>query len=164
MPTKTIYLGPWPAGVREPSAQVRAAYDRLIGEWRTSGRRPLPSTVPQSSLTVGELILRFWSHVETHYRHPDGTPTGEVDGYRLSLRPLRRLYSQLPAAELSPLKLKAVRESMIEADLCRGVIDQRVGRIVRMFRWAVTEELISETHCVSRGTGSCPSGSWPQRR
>ncbi len=90
-------------------------------------------------------MLRFWSHVEKHYRHADGTPTGEVDGYRLSLRPLRRLYSALPVTEFSPLKLKAVRQAIINADLCRGVINQRVGRVVRMFRWAVEEELVPET-------------------
>jgi hypothetical protein len=50
------------------------------------------------------------------------------------------LYGEAPAAEFSPLKLKAVRQRMIDAGLCRGVSNQRVGRIVRMFKWAVAEE------------------------
>jgi integrase len=34
---------------------------------------------------------------------------------------------------------------MIDADLSRGVIIQRISRIVRMFKWAVEEEIIAET-------------------
>jgi integrase len=36
---------------------------------------------------------------------------------------------------------------MIDADWCRGVVNRRVARIVRMYKWAVSEELIPEnTH------------------
>ena len=42
------------------------------------------------------------------------------------------------------MKLKAVRHKMIEAGLLRGVVNQRVGRIVRMFKWAVAEEMVPE--------------------
>ena len=94
---------------------------------------------------MNELILAFWRHAEKHYRHEDGTPTSELNDYKLSLRPLRELYGPTPAADFSPLKLKAVRQRMIDADLCRGVTNQRVGRIVRMFKWAVSEEIAPET-------------------
>jgi hypothetical protein len=38
------------------------------------------------------------------------------------------------------LALKAVRERMIAAGLCRSTINANVGRVRRMFRWAVAEE------------------------
>src|SRR5206468_1395317 len=38
--------------------------------------------------------------------------------------------------------LKAVRQSMIEAGLARTTINQRVGRIVRLVKWAVENELV----------------------
>jgi integrase len=47
--------------------------------------------------------------------------------------------------EFGPLKLKAVRQRMADAALCRGVVNQRVARIVRMFKWAVSEEIVPET-------------------
>ncbi len=34
---------------------------------------------------------------------------------------------------------------MIDAGLCRGVVNQRVGRIVRMFKWGVSEEMAPES-------------------
>src|SRR5262249_36011500 len=58
--------------------------------------------------------------------------------------PLRQLYEELPAEEFSPLKLKAVRQTMVAAGWCRTLINQRIGRIIHAFKWAVSEELIPE--------------------
>jgi integrase len=140
---KDHYLGRWPAAAKRPPEPVRLAYDRLIAEWPANGRRqPQPDAIP--SVSVNELILAFWRHAEQHYRRDDGTATNELGEFRYSLRPLRELYGAAPAAEFSPLKLKAVRQRMIDAGLCRGLINKRVGRVVRMFKWAVSEEIIPE--------------------
>ena len=60
----------------------------------------------------------------------------------MALRPLRQLYGRTPANEFGPKKLKAVRQHMVESGLSRGVVNTRIGRIKRMFKWAVAEELI----------------------
>src|SRR5262249_46047839 len=88
------------------------------------------------------LILAYWPHVETHYRHEDGTPTNEVKEIRYTLKALRELFVTLPSVEFGPLKLKAVREHMIRLGWCRGVINRRIDRIKRMFRWAVENEQV----------------------
>lgn len=131
---KDHYLGPWPAELRKAPPDAREAYDRLIAKWLANGRRLAGAADDAPRLTVNELILSFWRFAEEHYRHEDGTPTNELTDYRYSLRPLRELYGPTSAADFSPLKLKAVRQRMMGADLCRGVINQRVGRIVRMFK------------------------------
>jgi hypothetical protein len=61
------------------------------------------------------------------------------------MKPLVALYGSLPASEFGPLKLKAVRQKMIEADLCRGEINKRMGRIKRILRWATENELLPAT-------------------
>jgi integrase len=147
---KDHYLGPWPDPDSSPPSDVVRTYEKAVAEWLAAGRRAsAPSPSAESSgltgptgVTVGELILRFWTHVRDHYRHPDGTPTSEVDNFRLSLRPILRLYETLPAAEFTPLKLKAVRQAMVDSGLNRRTVNQRVGRVVRMFKWAVAEELV----------------------
>jgi integrase len=149
------YLGAWPALLRKPPPDVRAAYDRLIAEWIASGRRPLVKEAEPARRSVNELILAFWKHAETYYRREDGTATQELADYRLSLRPLRELYGTIPVDEFSPLKLKAVRQKMIDAGLVRRLINQRVGRIVRMFRWGVAEEMVPET--VHRALDAVPN-------
>jgi integrase len=91
-----------------------------------------------------------------HYRRPDGTPTSEQQLIRQALRPLRRLYGHTLARDFGPLALKAVRTEIIThgcgkvpreggPPLARKVADQHTGRIVRLFKWGVGEELLAET-------------------
>lgn len=130
------------------TASSRAAYRRIIAEWEGNGYRLKVST---DELTVNELIAAYWPHVENHYRRGDGTMTQEVTDTKMSLRPLAYLYGDRPGMEFSPLALQAVRQLMVkgyehpkygsQAALARGVINQRIGRIRRMFKWAVSKEL-----------------------
>ncbi len=155
------YLGHWPRDRKKPPENVQAEYDRRIAEWLANGRRsPASTTDNGDGLSVAELVLTFFAHVEKHHRHPDGTPTSEVDQYRLSLKPLRILYGHTRAADFGPLALKAVRQTLIDGswmsakekaarqernckiECSRGVVNQRIGRIKRMFRWAASEQLV----------------------
>src|SRR4051794_23933343 len=82
------YLGPY------GSPESVAEYHRLIQESLT---RPGPAVTPADAageaLSINELILAFLTrHARTHYRRADGTPTGELNNFRDSLRPLRPLY------------------------------------------------------------------------
>jgi integrase len=125
--------------------ESRQEYARVLAEWEASGRILTPAGTPPgaiASITISEIILAFWRHAEEHYRHRDGTPTNELTDFRYSLKPLRELYGHTLAKDFGPLSLKAAREKMIDAGLCRGVVNQRIGRIRRMFRWAVENELV----------------------
>jgi integrase len=124
------------------SPESKREYTRLIAEW-TAADHSIPATGDGPvDLTVNELILKFWSQVQQFYRHPDGRPTGEVDSFKLSLRPVRQLYGHTQAKDFGPLSLKAVRTAMVNSGLSRKVVNQRVGRVRRMFKWAVSEQLI----------------------
>ena len=120
------------------------AYNRLIAEWLVTGQHRTPQPANQSTiqLTVNEMILAFYRHAEQHYRGPDGRPTREVDNLRAALRPLRRLYGSMPASDFGPLKLRGVQDDMVRSGLCRTVINDRVKRVRRAFRWAASVELI----------------------
>jgi integrase len=131
---KDFYLGKWGTKAR------RTEYDRLIQEWLVAGRH-LPSS-EASDLTVAELALRYWKFAKSYYRK-NGRPTSELDEYRLSLRPLRELYASTSARDFGPLGFKAVRQTMVDAGVSRGVVNHRMARIRRVFKWAVAEELVS---------------------
>jgi integrase len=152
---KDHYLGPY------GSPESHERYARLIADWHASGHRPPaapsapagPTSAPcPSPATVNEVILAFWEHAKKHYRHADGTPTRELDNYRDALRPLRKLFGRTRASEFGPLRLRAVREEMLRADLCRKTINARVHRLRRVFRWAVSEELIPASVGQALGT------------
>jgi integrase len=101
---------------------------------------------------VAELLAGWLRHAREYYRGPGGEPTSELHNFTMSLRPLNHLYAALPAAEFSPLKLKAVRKLMVDGyehpqhgpqpALSRVNINHRIGRIKRVFAWAVSEELV----------------------
>jgi integrase len=132
--SRDIYLG------RYGSPESRAEFDRLLAEWLSNGRR-LPAPVAGSDLSVNELAEAYLRHADTYYVK-NGKPTVEPGNIRLAIRPLRQLYGHTMAREFGPVALKVVRCAMAEADNCRSEINRRIGRIVRIFKWAVSEALV----------------------
>jgi len=135
---RDIYLGPY------GSPESQAEYRRLVAEWLTAHRQI--GLVPRGStdLTVNELMLAYLRHVDEYYRK-NGTPTTEPVNIKLALRPLHRIYGHTVACDFGPLALKTVRRAMIEADLCRNEVNKRIRHIVRMYKWAVENELVPAT-------------------
>ena len=135
---RDVYLGAY------NTAASRAASARLVAETAVG---PAPAVAPAASarLTVDEVLLTFWGHVARHYRTGDGTPTTEVQEIRQSLIPLRRLYGHTPAADFGPRGLAAVRQDMIGRAWCRTLINRRMDRIKRAFKWATSQELVPVT-------------------
>src|SRR5262249_18696894 len=132
---------------RHGTAESRAEYDRIVGQWIASGRRSPRSTDGVAVTSVNEVILAFWNHVQGYYRHPSGTPTSEVDNIRLALRPCKELYGHTRAADFDSIALEAVRARMIQIGRCRNRVNKDVARIKRMFRWAASKRIVSEAVC-----------------
>ncbi|AMV26211.1 site-specific tyrosine recombinase XerC [Gemmata sp. SH-PL17] len=122
--------------------EAKDAYDRLIAEWLANGRKLARPAAPPALPTVDEVLLAFWHHAERYYRLPSGEPTSEIVAVRKSLRPVHELFGRVPATEFGPKALAAVRQQMIHADLCRNVINKRIDRVKRAFKWATAEELV----------------------
>lgn len=128
------YLG------KHGTQESREEYDRLISEWLQRGR-------PRSTaneLTIAELVLAYWRFAGTYYVK-DGKPTTELDCLRIAFRPLTRLFSKTLANEFGPMRLKAVRDALIEHGLVRTSVNAHIGRIKRMFAWACESELVTPT-------------------
>ena len=129
------YLG------KHGSPESWARYNQLIACWYANAQT-LPPPAAGDTLTINDLLLAFWRWAETHYRTPDGNPGRELDNLRDALRPLRRAFGSSLARAFGPQALRAVREDMIQAGLCRTVVNSRINRIRRVFKWAASFELI----------------------
>ncbi|MGE0537448.1 MAG: tyrosine-type recombinase/integrase [Pirellulales bacterium] len=148
-----LYLGIYGSEVS------RQRYARLIAK-QTAASETTPSSpqslvaTPDHELTVAALVLRYWEFAKTYYIK-DGEPTKELVSMREALRPVRRLFGDTLAEQFGPKALKLVREQMINQGLSRKVINQRVNRIKRAFKWAVAEELVppSVLHGLQAVTG-----------
>jgi len=123
------------------SPASRAEYDRVIAEWMANQRR-LSAAPTGPRLTVDELLVAYWEHVEADYRHADGTPTSEVHNIKLALRPLRSLYGHTSVADFDSLALEAVRDQMIRGGHARGRVNKDIDRIKRVFKWGVARRLV----------------------
>lgn len=116
--------------------ESRREYQRLLAEWHAAGRN-LPPSYADPGRTLAEVMLAYLNFAEGYY-----LSGGELAGIKCALKAVRELYADLPAADFSPLKLKAVREKLIDRKISRGVINQWIGRIKRMIRWATENELV----------------------
>ena len=122
----------------------RETYDRVIAEWLPSGRRTVAGRAAAYALTNSELAAAYWRHAESYYRK-DGRPTVEIAKLRVILKPLRHLFGRTAAAEFGPLRLKAIRNGLVASGKSRRYINDQIGRLKRMFRWGVENELIPAT-------------------
>jgi integrase len=133
---RDVYLG------KHDTPESRAEYDRLIAEWLAAGRRPmLADEGPGADLTINEMLLAYLNHADTYYVK-NGKPTTEPGNIRTALRPLRKLFGDLPARDFGPRKLQCVRQAMIDSGLCRNEVNKRVRHLVRAFKWATAAELV----------------------
>jgi integrase len=135
---KDLTLGP------HGSPESLAEYRRVLAELEAhGGLYPVQVAAPAAAdLTVNELLLQYWHWAEEHYRDPEGNPARELENLKDALRPLKRLYGHTPAKGFGPMALRAVQQEMVKAGLCRSVINFRVNRIRRVFKWAASFELL----------------------
>lgn len=123
------YLGPY------DSPESKQRYRELIDKWRLRQENPT-----ESNITVGQLVLLYDEHIASYYVK-DGKPTSEVLCVKSALRPVVAMFAKTPVSDFGPSKLLAVRKKMVDAGKERKSINRNVGRIVRMFRWAVAQEM-----------------------
>jgi len=126
------YLG------KHGTAASKEAYSRLVGEWLQGGK---VASATSSNTTVSEVMAAYVRHAKGYYRK-NGKPTREYEQIVEACRKVNPLYGRSEAVDFCPLALRAVRDSMIAADYCRGFSNKQIDRIKRMFRWAAAEELI----------------------
>ena len=138
---RSIYLG------KHGSDESREAYARIVADL-LAGRKIEPQATanrgnctPVSAVSIGELIAKYQNYANGYYRK-GSKPTSEVASIRCALEYLQEAYSDLPANAFSVGDLRATRQRMVDAGLCRGVVNQNTGRLVRMFRWAASVEII----------------------
>ncbi|MCL4190318.1 MAG: hypothetical protein KJZ87_01130 [Thermoguttaceae bacterium] len=104
------------------------------------------------------MIVKYDDYARSYYVK-NGSPTDERCAIKAAVAPLVRLYGDTAADEFSPKRLKSVREEIIAKGrkgkgkaktregepLTRKYVNYRIACIVRIFKWAVEEELVPVT-------------------
>lgn len=132
-----------PVGAAAATTDRKVAQAVLRDLWRGWERQAGPEGEHEDR-SVGGLRRAFVAYAHRYYVDPEGRPTGNAERFRWSLGYLDP-YDDLEAEEFGPLKLSAVRDRMIAEGLAARTINQRMGEIRQMFRWAVAQERVSAT-------------------
>lgn len=136
------------------SPESRENYRRVLAEMDAAPGAP-PERSKGQSMTVMELCAAYLDHAEGYYVK-DGRPTAQMGNVHRALRLLKGLYGHSPAAEFGPLGLRAIQAHMIASPrvdprtnqarpYTRSTINATTGSIRRVFRWAVSNELLPVT-------------------
>lgn len=139
---RTVYLGKF------GTKASQTAYNRAVAEWLAANREApqairhrAGAAIVHAGLTVAELGARYLRFAQIHFRQ-GGKRTGELWPIKSALRVLRENYGRTLAAEFGPLKLQALQQSMIQTGWARTTINDQTRRVIRVFRWGVTQELV----------------------
>jgi integrase len=142
---RDIYLGPY------GSPSSKELYAQLIAEHFANGESQSIVVTNGEKLSLAALVVKYDDFAKSYYVK-NGTPTGERYVIKMAVAPLVNLYGNTPADEFGPKRLKAVRQQIIDkgrrkggSALSRKYINYLTAVIVRIFRWAVGEELIPAT-------------------
>lgn len=126
------------------TAESRQQYDRVIAEWTAAGRRlPAEADYPRAGHgpTVGQIADAFLASAAERYS------ASELGCYRAAIRFLSRFHSLTPAARFGPMALRALRSAMMRDEpdrvgWCRKTAARQTARIVAVFRWAASYQLL----------------------
>ena len=137
---KDIYLG------KHGTEASHEMYRQVIAEWLANHQQPPASSstgaLPDFQLIdVNQLFVAYWEFGQSHYVK-DGKPTLEMTNVKHAVRFLIELFGTTLVRNFRPSTLKAVRQAMIDDDLSRKTINDRINRIRRIFRWGVENDMV----------------------
>ena len=92
---------------------------------------------------IPDLVRAYMAFAREYYVDSEGTATSEAEYIECTLKVLLECFPSLGVDEFGPLRLKEVREVMIDKKWCRNQINHRISTIRRMFKWAVSEQIVS---------------------
>lgn len=126
---RPIYTKRW--GTDEANAE----YDRLIAEWLANGRHYRREAEATSSYLIRDLVADYLEAFDA-----DHVGSRQPETLRYAVKPLLRMWGASDANEFRPSELKALRQHLIDANLSRTTINQRITMLKAMFRWGVEDE------------------------
>jgi integrase len=133
------YLG------RFGSPESYRKYQQVVAEWSTTRDSAdlghVTKRIDRSDLRLCELLLKYLDFAREYYRK-DGQPTGELANMKDAIAPVNDLFGDAKVAGFGPSRIKSVREAMIHSGLSRNVVNARINRIRRVFKWGVENELV----------------------
>lgn len=133
-------------GQYESKESRKAFHDLALAVETSPLQQPKPDEdIEAPSSTVADVLLAYRLHADQHYRGADGKPTSEIYEVKIVIKAIRELYEDTPVVEFGPLCVKAARQQWVKEGRSRTECNRRVGVVKRIFKWAVSEQLVPVT-------------------
>ncbi|HPS54956.1 MAG TPA: site-specific integrase [Sedimentisphaerales bacterium] len=100
------------------------------------------SKISGTIASIAQLAKAYSDYANEYYKDHNGITTREVGNIGYALKPLLDVYATIYIEDFGPIKLIEVRNEMIKQNICRKTINQRIGVIKRMFKWAASQQII----------------------
>jgi integrase len=116
-------------------------------------RCPDPETPPPDGYTVAMVCAAYLEWADKTYRRPDGSNSSMLGNCLMGIRALKPFFN-VPAAKFGPLLLRRLRDDLVgqpgrrkgpdgkPIPKFRKTINRTVRDICRIFKWAVSMELV----------------------
>lgn len=158
---KQIYLG------QHDSPESHRNYREILARYLNPAigvSEPQEAAPSTTRWTVADVVARFLAWADTYYRGPDGVSTREYPNFHAAAALLLQLYRDEAAVDFGPLKLKQVRELMVERGWSRRTVNMQTRRLKQVFKWAVENELVpGETFVRLQAVAGLKRGRTPAR-
>ncbi|MFM1902847.1 MAG: hypothetical protein RLZZ440_747 [Planctomycetota bacterium] len=115
-------------------AEAKRRHGKLVASWLASGKAKDFDKPDQDGPLLAEVVDKYLDHIRAYYRPPSTE-------YEALSRNLSGLGPWLlgPADAFGPQQLSGLRATWVVNGNARTHVNQRVGRVLRAFRWAVSE-------------------------
>ncbi len=124
------------------TASSRAKYRQFLQQLEAQAEDEQFDLRARTDLTVTELVARYLQHCESYYVDSEGRQTKEFSGNKEAVTPVLALFGEDLARDFGPRKLTALQQRFVALRYSRGVVNQHIGRVKRMFKWASKTELV----------------------
>ncbi len=135
LPHHRLYVGKF------GSPESLAEYERFLKRLRENAQdQEIPT---HRYMTVIEVSCKYLEHAEVYYR----SNPNEFRSVRDAVAGFIKQFAEINADEVGPRAILEYQDSLVKRGLARTTINQMVGRIKRMFKWASSREFVPpETH------------------
>ena len=133
---RRLYFGKW-GGEKKPPLSIVIKHQNYVRTLLDPAFPPIPQTVAVGAdITILEAAVAFIADQLKHH----GKKAEETAEF--SLRPVVAMFGRTPAKDFGPVRLRSVRESLVNTGRTRSGINCQVNRIKRAWRWMASFEMV----------------------
>lgn len=122
--------------------EAERLYAEFAASWHNDPGVKDKSPTEPDQLTVAELGERFLEYAEEAYKKPSGRRTSHASNMDYAFREMTATCGYKLVSSIRASDLRQARERMLERDLSRGTINERVNRIRQIFKWGVSHDIV----------------------